>query len=249
MNVLTPYTDRLFTIIHRYPKAVVFASLAGLTIPWTIDNYNKWLSLGKGGLPYNVFGWLAAMVVHPFRRETFSTMEYIKDGNKDTWIDPTVIPERRGARPLTSWHCIPHRQIDRLPAPSYGEKIVAIFNKHAEANSNLVKVVISPHERTNNAMVIHPDIPSPHKVAERGLREIVHIHPYDYSLHAILAPLDCQLVVEKGWGERHPLSGVIPILPKEYLIIYAPRDEEELQVVERVIVASIGYMTNNRDVK
>lgn len=38
-------------------------------------------------------------------------------------------------------------------------------------------------------------------------------------------------VIEKGWGERHPLSGVVSVLPKEYLILYAPRDEEELQVV------------------
>lgn len=55
-------------------------------------------------------------------------------------------------------------------------------------------------------------------------------------------------VIERGWGERHPLSGT-PVIPKEYLLIYAPRDQEELDVVERVFVASIGYMTGHRDAK
>lgn len=145
MNALTPYVDSLFTVIHRYPRTVVFASAAGLTLPWTIENYNKWLSLGKGttiaslnfqtpteltwhqgGLPHNVFGWLVAMVAHPFRRETFSTLEYVKDGNNDTWIDPTVVPERRGSRPVLGWHCLPHRQIDRLPSASYGEVYILL---------------------------------------------------------------------------------------------------------------------------
>lgn len=59
------------------------------------------------------------------------------------------------------------------------------------------------------------------------------------------------LVIEKGWGERHPLSGVSNIipLPKEYLIIYAPRDEEELEVVERIMLAAVGFMTTSPDVK
>jgi hypothetical protein len=54
-------------------------------------------------------------------------------------------------------------------------------------------------------------------------------------------------VIERGWGERHPLSG--KILPSEYLLIYAPRDEEELGIVERIILAAIAYNTNTRDVK
>lgn len=41
--------------------------------------------------------------------------------------------------------------------------------------------------------------------------------------------------------------GLAPI-SKEYLLIYAPRDDEELSMVERIIVASIGFMTNSREV-
>lgn len=38
-------------------------------------------------------------------------------------------------------------------------------------------------------------------------------------------------------------------LPKEFLTIYTPRDEEELKIVEAIVRASIGYMTGSRDVK
>ena len=49
-------------------------------------------------------------------------------------------------------------------------------------------------------------------------------------------------MIERGWGERHPISGVVG-LPKEYLMIYAPMDEDEVEVVVRIIKASIAYMT------
>lgn len=50
-------------------------------------------------------------------------------------------------------------------------------------------------------------------------------------------------VIEKGWGERHPFSGS-HFLPKKYMPLYAPRDDEELALVARCIRAAIGYMAN-----
>lgn len=69
----------------------------------------------------------------------------------------------------------------------------------------------------------------------------------------------CTVVIERGWGERHKLSGsralrALPIpeaakLPKEYIWIYAPRDVEELAVVQKIILAGARFMTNSRDIK
>jgi hypothetical protein len=55
-------------------------------------------------------------------------------------------------------------------------------------------------------------------------------------------------VIDQGRGERHPMSGS-PLLVKEYLTIYTPRDDEELRIVEAIIRASISYMTGSRDIK
>ena len=56
------------------------------------------------------------------------------------------------------------------------------------------------------------------------------------------------LVIERNWGERHGLSGAWFGLPREYTWIYAPRDEEELAVVEKLMVAGTGFMTNAKAV-
>lgn len=36
--------------------------------------------------------------------------------------------------------------------------------------------------------------------------EVCHSHPSDGSLHLVLHPADVRAVLEKGWGERHPLA-------------------------------------------
>ncbi|KAJ7494633.1 hypothetical protein B0H11DRAFT_1716962 [Mycena galericulata] len=236
--------------LKRNPRAAALAAVLTVGTPWVVNNYRKYLSLGESVLTrLGPLGWLVALTLTGLGRETLSTEEYARDPNKERWLE-VIPPERRGARPTTGWHCVPHRQLDRFPTDEMAKRLVAIFEKHCAANTTLVKVVPSPHEVLDPGIIIHPDIPSPHKDADQDLREIAHIHPIDHSLHVVLSPADCKTVVDLGWGQRHPLSGVNRFIPapNTYLLIYAPRDEEELDVVERIIVASIGYMTNSRSV-
>lgn len=44
-------------------------------------------------------------------------------------------------------------------------------------------------------------------------------------------------------------STVARLVPDNFVIIYAPRDEEEAQVVLRLIRAAAEYMTGNRDLE
>lgn len=89
-------------------------------------------------------------------------------------------------------------------------------------------------------------------VAKEMLREVSHIHATgDYSVHVVLAPQDCKRVIESGWGQRHPLDGVKLAkyvvgwtVPKEYVLLYAPRTEEETRVIMQVVRASVGYMAD-----
>jgi hypothetical protein len=61
-------------------------------------------------------------------------------------------------------------------------------------------------------------------------------------------------VINMGWGQRHPLDGVPGItkrifgwtLPKEYIMLYSPRSEEELRIVMEIVEASAGYMTDSQ---
>lgn len=62
-------------------------------------------------------------------------------------------------------------------------------------------------------------------------------------------------VIESGWGQRHPLDGVKILkyliggmVSQQYLLIYAPRNAEEIETVIEVVKASIGYLAESRAV-
>jgi hypothetical protein len=72
-------------------------------------------------------------------------------------------------------------------------------------------------------------------------REFAHLHPpLDGSLHAML-PLDwVDATVRAGWTEPHPLAAM-GHAPPTAVMIYAPRDEQELAVVESLLGLSYSY--------
>jgi phospholipase/carboxylesterase len=77
----------------------------------------------------------------------------------------------------------------------------------------------------------------PARAFQRG-REFAHIHPvHDGSLHATLPPDVYQEVLDKGWGEPHPVSGT--------LMLWGPRNEEELETVWTLVRASYAYATGD----
>ena len=71
----------------------------------------------------------------------------------------------------------------------------------------------------------------------------------DASLHVILSPADAATVIEKGWGERFGWAGRACIsgrlkgvtAPAGWVLVYSPRDEEELAVVKKIIKAGVAY--------
>ncbi|KAH6627478.1 hypothetical protein F5144DRAFT_548923 [Chaetomium tenue] len=88
--------------------------------------------------------------------------------------------------------------------------------------------------------------------------EIAHVHVADGSLHAVLHPEDVRTVIDAGWGERHPLCANdkrwfrllfhgfmeqrLPV-PGGLVLVYAPRDEGELQVLHAILEAAVWYAT------
>jgi len=213
------------------------------------QNYRAYINAGRGGVPPNVYGWAKSSLLKIiFSCETTNTNMYLSDPNKDAWLDPSEITKRSGERPAFNWHPVPSRQITQRADAVMHDKIQKLIPKYAGANPELVKIALSPHEKQNDALVIHPDRPAPHRVAIAAQREVLHIHEgTDWSLHCLLSPLDCKLVIDQGRGERHPMSG--RLLVKEYITVYTPRDDEELKIVEAIVRAAIGYMTGSRDVK
>ena len=72
-------------------------------------------------------------------------------------------------------------------------------------------------------------------------REFAHIHPMpDGSLHAALPPESAQEAISKGWAEQHPVARM-GYIPQNVVMIYAPRNAQEIEVVAGLVVAAYHY--------
>lgn len=74
-------------------------------------------------------------------------------------------------------------------------------------------------------------------------REVAHVHPSDLSLHVYLSGKDARLVVQRGWGMRFPVSWLAPM---GWVMVFAPRDEAEVEVVKRIVRAGIAYALGHK---
>lgn len=72
--------------------------------------------------------------------------------------------------------------------------------------------------------------------------EFAHLHPsYDGSLHLVLPPELAGDVSSKGWGRPHMWAGTR--LSPGFMMVYGPRDEDELATVLGIVTASHAYAT------
>ena len=69
------------------------------------------------------------------------------------------------------------------------------------------------------------------------------MHESDLSAHCYLSLADAKEVLEKGWGERHRVSG--NLIPLQYTFLYAPRNVGEVEVFIQIIEASVKYGASN----
>ena len=71
--------------------------------------------------------------------------------------------------------------------------------------------------------------------------EFAHFHPKpDLSMHLGLPTKDAETIIDKGWGEWHPLIKR-GYLPPTMIMLYAPRNQEELEVAKRIVEQSYQF--------
>lgn len=110
----------------------------------------------------------------------------------------------------------------------------------------------------NPALFVGPAVLSSESVPEaaRTARGEIGHHHGDLSVHLYLSPADAKLAIDKRWAERHRLS-----LPRTswfanryhvadgYVMVYGPRDEEEMEALETILRCAIRFMTGREDVE
>jgi hypothetical protein len=72
-------------------------------------------------------------------------------------------------------------------------------------------------------------------------REFAHLHPApDHSLHAMLPTETVTEAVAAGWAEPHPVA-LRGLIPATAVMLYAPRDEAEMDVIESLVRTSHAF--------
>jgi luciferase-like monooxygenase len=150
---------------------------------------------------------------------------------------PSPLPERAGARPRTT-PSNPHTQLDQQPIDSrwtdeLARRVFALPGVLEEPSAISV-----PGAR---ALVLAPGEPAGPPEAFLIGREFAHLHPDpDHSLHAMLPPEVVDEAVSAGWAEPHPVA-LRGLIPRTAVMLYAPRDEAELDVIEELVLASHAF--------
>ena len=171
---------------------------------------------------------------------TFSssnTFHQSKERTMDSTITLDNMPTRQGDRPATT-NTNPHTQLTQQPEDlSYVESLKdwAFTLSHIQKQPSGISVpgsvaMIMDHDQTCkrcNAFMIGT--------------EFAHFHPHpDHSMHLGVPTEDAKVIIEKGWGEWHPLIKRGFLAPN-IIMMYAPRTEEELAVAKFIVGHSYAF--------
>jgi hypothetical protein len=154
----------------------------------------------------------------------------------------TGLPLRASARPRTT-PSNPHTQLDQQPTNP------AIANQLAERAFALPDVEERPSAISvpgARALWLREGVPAGPREAFMIGREFAHLHPApDVSLHLNLPPKWVDHVLAQSWGEFHPMA-TRGLIPATTVMVYAPRNAEELEVVIRILRVSHYFASGTK---
>ncbi|HEY0891370.1 MAG TPA: luciferase family protein [Nocardioides sp.] len=147
------------------------------------------------------------------------------------------LPARRGDRPRATLSN-PHTQLDQQPDDDGPRRLLE------ERLAQLPGVVWRPSMiSVPGARALTLPTGAAQGPAEAFMvgAEFAHLHPApDHSLHLVLPPDVASRVIEAGWAEQHPVARR-GLISAGAVMVYAPRDAEEAELVFQIVGASFEY--------
>ena len=144
------------------------------------------------------------------------------------------LPARSGEPPLTGEQPPQLQFSDQSPRHIYDKMAEWFFSTFQHTREEPTRISVP----TSRALWLDESIEASRSsfMPPPGSREFAHLHE-DGSFHLVMAAEDEAEVIEKGWGLHHPWKdrGVNEIL------VYAPRDETEIEILKPVITASYNF--------
>lgn len=196
-------------------------------------DYRQWKALGEGGIPWGLRGWMRVTRLRLTMGDPLGVSDFGRGQEHPLIRD---LPVRSGTRPVVAPHPVPHRQRNENAAPEILAELTEIFDRELNRRTD-VEEQQSTFERHHPALYV----PSLVDRGESPTGEVAHFHRPQGSMHLHLNPSDARIVVERGWAELHGLSG--SMVPASYVLVYSPRDREDLNAVTRILEATLDWAT------
>ena len=259
-------------------------------IYWIYTDYDLFLSLGRGGSAPTFYGWGLARFrawlanvdpleyprIDPNADPYRGRLGYLpaRDGQRPTikgvtphrQVDQRVAPGTALALERMMTEVVNNQFEGSAFCPSNDNPLIEIFPSYLEPGLPAVRRILNSDSNP-------PGTPIQVNTADHGPLDTVLsyngpnefggeiYHPYhDGTSHVALHPEDIAVVIERGWGQRHPFATKgwlwsfyfhricrrrLPV-PEGLVILYPPRTEDEMDVIREIVKAGIWYETKGR---
>ncbi|KAJ4324301.1 hypothetical protein N0V94_001359 [Neodidymelliopsis sp. IMI 364377] len=206
-------------------------------------DFKSWQSYGTGGTPPTLQGYLKIRrwgLYLFYKRQNLLDPSPIPDTGT-AYIKPGRVPERPGFPPYTTRWTLPQRQHPQPITQGALSELNGLMQTFATAAPYSEYIETRPSKTeggTGPAIYVKPDVKTINPVAHKIFYEVAHVHPKDNSLHVYVSPKDARTVISRGWGQRFPVTW---LAPPSWIMVYAPRNEMELEVVKEIVRAAVCH--------
>ncbi|USP74429.1 hypothetical protein yc1106_01703 [Curvularia clavata] len=252
MQELVADTNSSFPSIAVRPNMLTETHMHGLTLLglfilpiitaiYIHNDYCAFLSLGPGGTPATPLGYVKIKLL---------SLICLRDPRRPIAIPPhfrpqrgyfaeDALPHRTGTKPEIRGIAPQRQQTQRSTREVYSSLVRKIQELASDPRNRLTERTSCFEKHSSGLFTSMP-------ITRTCGGEICHAHPSDGSMHMTLHPADANLMMAHGWGERHPLARggwCRKFVPREFMLVYAPRDDEEVEIVTKIIAASVWWVS------
>ncbi|KAK4560575.1 hypothetical protein LTR86_005772 [Recurvomyces mirabilis] len=207
-------------------------------------DYLAFVALGPGGTPTTFPGYVRVKVLSFFAlNDPYLAAPTPRrfEGQPGFLVE---LSKRPLPRPCTRG-IAPHRQVTQKADKRWYSKLANSIETMGRSSDRL-RLGTSCFEKNGTGLFST----SPAKRTCNG--EICHAHPSDGSMHMTLHPADAKVVLEAGWGERHPLARggwFERFVPGGFVMIYAPHSEQDVETVMQIVKAAAWFVSGGDGIK